>query len=86
MSTIKGYTPLSPEISLAMNQCKEMEERCKRLFEILGNDPALNVDGRNQALAVTALETAFMRMNRALAKPQRIELEGDAAAFDHQDL
>ena len=73
MSEIKGYTPLSEEQKNAMNALKTAEELVLRIAE-MQRDAGLT-DPRSTAAGITYLQTAFMWLNRAVAKPQRIEGE-----------
>ena len=68
---IKGYTPVSLDSKFEVNINKDLEEIILRRIEYLQNKGA---DPRNLAIAKTHIEDAFMRLNRGIFKPARIEL------------
>jgi hypothetical protein len=68
---VAGYTPLSAEQVVLMNQNKLLEELVMR--QIDRHELFEAVDKRSVAVARTALQDAFMWLNRSVAKPQRIE-------------
>lgn len=79
MTGIKGYTPLSDEQQSAMNVFKEFEERVLRHAESVERDITGGLDPDPIALANgrSQIKAAFMWLNRAIAKPQRISLPSD---------
>lgn len=70
---VGGYTPVTGLQVEAVNQHKRMEEvilqRLDRLHMI---DP--DVDQRWLAVARTHIEQGFMAMNRAVFRPERVDL------------
>ena len=68
---IKGYTPVSLDAKHEVNINKDLEEIILQRIEYLQNKGA---DPRNLAIAKTYIEEAFMRLNRGIFKPARIEL------------
>lgn len=68
---IKGYTPVSLDAKHEVNINKDLEEIILQRIEYLQNKDA---DPRNLAIAKTYIEEAFMRLNRGIFKPARIEL------------
>lgn len=78
MTAIKGYTPLSDQQKEEMNSLKEIEEQILRSIDNMERKAHI-YDPRSLALGKTNLQQAFMWLNRAIAKPQRVQLEGDPA-------
>lgn len=74
---ISGYRPQSDDNVFLVNQNKGIEENVLRLLDQLKLDPA--IDQRWLAVGRTHLEQAFMAINRAIFKPERVSLPGDAA-------
>lgn len=69
---VAGYTPLSPDTIQLANLIKVHEERIMRCIDALQSDP--ETDQRFLAIARTELQKAYMCLNRAIFKPQRIDL------------
>jgi hypothetical protein len=74
-TSIKGYTELSIKPINSVNINKQLEEQLLQRIELLESDEELAVDKRCLAIAKTELQTAFMWLNRAIFKPQRITLD-----------
>lgn len=72
---IKGYSAISTKSADSVNINKQLEEQLLQRIEFLGSDEELAVDQRCLAIAKTELQTAFMWLNRAIFKPQRITLD-----------
>lgn len=84
---VHGYKPTQPPEALAaVNGFKLDEERLLRKLDALaaGGQGLPSVDGRWLAIGRTALEQAFMAINRAVFQPQRVELPEDRARDDMQ--
>lgn len=83
---VAGYKPQSPEAVALVNEFKADEERLLRKLDAMQeatrkgpNDSGPNpYDGRWLAIGRTNLEQAFMAINRAVFKPGRAKLSGDA--------
>lgn len=64
---VAGYKPQGDDKIAAVNANKELEERVLRQIERLQSD---NIhDGRMLALGKTAIQDAFMWINRAVFQP-----------------
>ncbi len=74
-SPVKGYTDQNVDAVSRVNTNKELEEKVLRRLDDLGLSG--DVDGRWLAIGRTHIEQAFMAINRAVFKPQRIKLPGD---------
>ena len=72
---VAGYTAQIDENVQMVNFNKRAEERILRDIDLYGMNP--DVDKRWLAIAKNHIEQGFMAMNRAIFKPQRIELDGD---------
>jgi hypothetical protein len=72
---IKGYSAISIKSVDLVNINKQLEEQLLQRIELLESDEDLAVDKRCLAIAKTELQTAFMWLNRAIFKPQRITLD-----------
>lgn len=70
---VSGYTSQAPEKVALVNQNKRLEESLLRQLDLMVDDPG--VDKRWLAIGRTQLEQAFMAINRAVFKPQRINLD-----------
>jgi hypothetical protein len=68
---IKGYSAVSTKSANSVNINKQLEEQLLQRIEFLESD----VDKRCLAIAKTELQSAFMWLNRAIFKPQRITLD-----------
>ena len=74
---VKGYQPQSDAAVELVNQNKVTEEMLLRLMDDMkGSDV---IDQRWLAIARTNIEQGFMALNRAIFKPERVDL--DAAAL-----
>jgi len=69
---VAGYVAQTSEAVQMVNLNKQAEERILRDIDLYGMNP--DVDKRWLAIAKTHIEQGFMAMNRAIFKPQRIEL------------
>lgn len=69
---VAGYTPQSAEQIDLVNENKRLEEQVLRVIDRLGSQPS--IDQRSLAVARTNVEQAFMWLNRAVFKPERIKL------------
>lgn len=67
---VAGYTPQSQFAVDVVNTNKELEEQVLQRLDYLGNMG--NVDPRWLAIGRTGIEQAFMAINRAVFRPQRI--------------
>lgn len=82
---VKGYVDQSQENIARVNNNKELEERVLRNIDALErlitrHGPAIEqplYDRRMLALSRTAVQEAFMWMNRAIMQPKRVELPED---------
>lgn len=72
---VAGYTAQIDENVQMVNLNKRDEERILRSLDLYAMNP--DVDKRWLAIAKTHIEQGFMAMNRAIFKPQRINLDGD---------
>lgn len=72
--TTKGYTAVTTDTRRTVDQNKELEEIILRRLDALAET---NADKRWLAVGRTHIEQAFMAINRAVFKPQRIKLDGD---------
>lgn len=72
---VSGYKPQSQGTIDLVNQNKEMEEMSLRVLDALKANP--DVDQRWLAIGRTHLEQAWMAINRAIFKPNRVKLDGD---------
>lgn len=72
---VSGYRPQSSEAVARVNENKSVEEFILRDLDKLKEDP--NVDQRWLAIGRTSIEQAFMAINRAIFKPDRIKFEGE---------
>lgn len=64
---IKGYRDLSKEEIDAMNECKELSEKCGELVEKL--QAMESTDKRWVAIGTTDIQKGFMSIIRSIAKP-----------------
>jgi hypothetical protein len=69
---VAGYVAQTSEAVQMVNFNKQAEERILRDIDLYGMNP--DVDKRWLAIAKRHIEQGFMAMNRAIFKPQRIEL------------
>lgn len=74
---VKGYLPQSTDAVALVNEHKEMEEVLLRRIDFLFGTKERH-DQRWLAIAKTHFEQGFMALNRAVFKPRRINLPGDA--------
>jgi hypothetical protein len=74
---VAGYLPQSNAAVDRVNRNKAIEEQCLRVLDALALQP--DVDLRWLAIGRTDIEKGFMSINRAVFKPARVKLPGDAA-------
>lgn len=67
---VEGYKPQSGVAIDLVNDNKRMEEGMLRILDHYGANP--DIDKRWLAIGRTHLEQAFMAINRAIFKPDRI--------------
>lgn len=72
---VHGYQPQSTSSVDKVNINKIIEEEVLRRLDDLALDEA--IDKRWLAIGRTAIEQAFMAINRSIFKPERIELARD---------
>ena len=75
---IAGYRPQETSAVNVVNENKKLEEEVLRVLDILAGAPG--IDGRWLAIGRTHIEQGFMAVNRAVFKPGRVALPGDAGA------
>jgi hypothetical protein len=73
---VSGYRPQNDAAVAKVQVNKQLEERVLRVLDELVADP--ETDKRWLAIARTDIEKGFMAANRAVFKPARINLAGDA--------
>jgi hypothetical protein len=71
---VAGYTPQSDETIALVNANKELEERVLRVLD----DLRAKADIRWLTIGRTCIEQGFMAVNRAIFRPDRIDLPEDA--------
>ena len=72
---VKGYKPQSNAAVGLVNTNKVNEEKLLLLMdELKGKD---EIDQRWLAIARTNIEQGFMALNRAIFRPERVELDGN---------
>jgi hypothetical protein len=69
---VEGYRPQAADKFNLVNSNKRMEEETLRVLDHLGTLP--DVDKRWLAIGRTNLEQAWMAVNRAIFKPDRVKL------------
>lgn len=70
---IKGYRELSPEDIALMNEVKALEAKFNGIVDRMrGTEMAGRMDQRQVSIAQTDGESAFMRLVRAIAQPERL--------------
>ena len=67
---VSGYTNQSDAKVAAVNENKQLEETVLKRLDALKADP--DIDQRWLAIGRTHVEEAFMAINRAVFKPQRL--------------
>lgn len=67
---VAGYTAQSDDIIKTVNENKQLEETVLKQLDAL--KARADVDQRWLAIGRTHIEEAFMAINRALFKPQRL--------------
>lgn len=67
--TITGYRQLSQEEVQAINDIKALALEVEALIASVSNRPAVDVDKRWLAIAVTDLQKGFMSLTRSVAQP-----------------
>ena len=70
---VLGYVGQKEAATDAVNKNKIIEELMLRRLDELAADPVLAVDGRWLQIGRTELEKAFMAINRAVFKPERVK-------------
>lgn len=73
---VAGYTAQTDDKVATVNRAKELEEMVLRHLDTLRDNPAF--DQRMVSIAVTGIQEAFMWANRAVFRPTRVKLPGDA--------
>lgn len=73
---VAGYNSQSDAAVEQVNLHKVLEERVLRVLDELKEFPGL--DQRWLAIGRTSIEQGFMAVNRAVFKPGRIDLDGEA--------
>lgn len=73
---VPGYRPQDDNSVARVTHNKHLEEHVLRILDELGVDP--DVDKRWLAIARTDIERGFMALNRAIFKPARVSLPGEA--------
>lgn len=73
---VSGYRPQSDLAVELVNQNKAAEEAVLRLLDGLAEFPG--IDRRWLAVGRTHIEQGFMAANRAVFRPGRVQLAGDA--------
>jgi hypothetical protein len=68
---ISGYRELTADEIALMNEAKELEAKANSLVDKLRYSYGHGVDVRCVAIAATHLETGFMYLVKAVAKPER---------------
>lgn len=76
---VAGYTGQTDEAVEHVNRNKEVEEAILRQLDAMQLGPQ-KYDLRWVAIARTHFEQAFMALNRAVFRPQRIKLPSDILA------
>lgn len=74
---VHGYTAQSTSAVDFVNQNKIAEEDILRMLDEYKSNP--DVDQRWLAIGRTSMEQAWMAINRAIFKPQRVKMPGDPA-------
>jgi hypothetical protein len=72
---VAGYTDQPQEAIDMVNANKQTEERLLRLVERMQQQQ--EGDQRWLAIAKTDIQRAFMSLNRAIFRPERVRLDGD---------
>ena len=67
---VAGYTTQSDDKVLTVNENKQLEETILKRLDALQENP--DFDKRWLAIGKTHIEEAFMAINRAIFKPQRL--------------
>lgn len=79
---VSGYTAQDTSTVDDVNHNKAMEERCLRRLDALKGDP--NVDQRWLAIGRTHMEQAWMAVNRAIFRPNRVTLSEDGPSVNEE--
>jgi hypothetical protein len=72
---VQGYTEQPTLAVETVNRHKQVEELLLRMCDLLPQQTTLVIDPSWLAVARTHFEQGFMAMNRAVFRPQRIELD-----------
>lgn len=67
---VAGYTAQSDDKVLTVNENKQLEETVLKRLDALKENP--DIDQRWLTIGRTHIEEAFMAVNRAVFKPQRL--------------
>lgn len=73
---VSGYRPQQEENVKLVNENKALEERVLRQLDRM-KDMGTSIDQRHLAIGRTAIESAFMSINRAVFQPGRVALPED---------
>jgi hypothetical protein len=73
---VEGYRPQTQVAVDLVNENKKLEESVLRVIDHYAK--AEDIDKRWLAIAQTHIEQGFMAMNRAVFRPARAKLAGDA--------
>lgn len=73
---VKGYNPRTVDAIAMVDANKESEERMLRMFDNMKNNVLF--DQRWLNIARSHIEQGYMALNRAIFRPGRIRLPGDA--------
>jgi hypothetical protein len=78
MSEIKGYKALTEEQIAVINEGKILEEQCLRFIDRVAGMG--NIHQQHLHTSRINIQGAFMWLNRGIARPERVRLEGDPPA------
>lgn len=70
---VEGYRPQTNNAVELVNENKRMEEVLLRRIEFIKEHSGTDPDPRWLAIGKTHLEEAFMAINRAIFKPERVK-------------
>lgn len=77
---VAGYRAQGADKVAAVNHNKQAEEAVLRILDHLADDP--EVDKRWLAIGRTQIEQGFMAVNRAIFKPERVDLDPVVIGID----
>lgn len=75
---VAGYRPQTGGAVAVVNGMKYREEELLRVLDGLP-ESGLQIDGRWLSIGRTAIEQGFMAINRAVFRPGRVALPGEAS-------